>query len=228
MAPAAAQRLAVVGDVHANLPALTAVLASVDAAGLTQGVVTGDIVLRGEHPEECMQALTARGWPAVVGNTDLKVASRPPRPPDHPASARVGSRSWTARRLSAGSLASLRGLPLTRRVAVGDRTVLVMHASPDDPSRSLFDPSTTEAELAQLAELFGADAIVCGHTHLPMVKRVAGCLFVNAGSVGESLTDARQPRWAWIEATDDGLHAHLEVVAEPLARRRVPRGVRGR
>ncbi len=221
---ASPQRLAVLGDVHANLPALTAVLTAIDAIGLTDGIVTGDLVMRGDHPEECVRALAGRRWPAVAGNTDLKAAVQPPRPPAHPASARVGSRSWTARRLSDQSLDYLRGLPLTQRVMLGDRTVLVMHGSPESPNRSLFDPLSTEAELAALVGRFRVDAIVCGHTHIAMAVRVAGCLFVNPGSVGESLTDACRPSWAWLQATDDGLEAHLEVVEDPLARMRVPRG----
>ena len=50
-----AERLALLGDVHANAAALRAVLADVALAGLERGVVTGDLVMRGEEPEEVIE-----------------------------------------------------------------------------------------------------------------------------------------------------------------------------
>ena len=46
-------RLALMGDVHANAPALRAVLAAIEDAGLSRGACTGDLVMRGDRPEEC-------------------------------------------------------------------------------------------------------------------------------------------------------------------------------
>ena len=50
-----AERLAVLGDVHANLPALEAVLAAVDGRGIASGAFTGDLVMRGPDPEGCVR-----------------------------------------------------------------------------------------------------------------------------------------------------------------------------
>lgn len=63
-------RIAVVGDVHANLAALEAVVARVRAMGIHRGVVTGDLVGRGDRPDECIELVRALGWPCVRGNTD--------------------------------------------------------------------------------------------------------------------------------------------------------------
>ncbi len=218
--------LALVGDVHANLPALDTVLDAVRAAGLTRGVCTGDLVLRGTEPDACVARIALLEWPTVCGNTDRKVATRTPRPPSHPASSRVGSRSWTRHRLSDASVAFLAGCPLTLQIALGRFTVMVMHASPDDPTDAAFDPSTPDDDLRALARELGVDAVVCGHTHHQMARTVDGCLFVNPGSVGEAPTRDERPRWAWLEAGPDGPIAHLEVVDAPLAGMRVPRGDR--
>jgi len=100
----------------------------------------------------------------------------------------------------------------------------VMHASPGDPTDALFDPTTSDTELRNIARDLRADAVVCGHTHLQMARTVDGCLFVNPGSVGEAPTADELPRWAWLEAGPSGPVAHLERVMTPLAGMRRPRG----
>jgi putative phosphoesterase len=213
-------RLALLGDVHGNVAALEAVLAQVAAREIPRGACTGDLVLRGGQPDACVARMALLEWPCVAGNTDVKVVARPPRQAPHPAVSRPGSRSWTAHRLSDESLRWLRGLPLSVRLRVGRFEVLVMHGSPEDPSEVLFDVDSDHAHLAALAARFGVDALVTGHTHRPMARTVAGCLFVNPGSVGEAQGDDRRPAWAWLEAAPSGLVAHLERVDAPVA---VPR-----
>ena len=210
-------RLALMGDVHANLPALRAVLDAIAGAGMTRGVCTGDLVMRGPDPEGVVEAVRRLGWPCVVGNTDKKVAQRVARPKDHPKAQRVGSRAWTTNQLSKGSLAYLAGLPMVWRLTLKDCRVAIVHGAPDDP-RQAVEEHTPKADIRRLiASLGGPDCIVYGHTHRPSVREVDGCLLVNPGSVGEALEGDLRPRWAWLEARRNGLRAHLEAVDAPLA-----------
>jgi putative phosphoesterase len=213
-------RLALLGDVHGNIAALDATLSAIRAAGITRGACTGDLVLRGPEPEACVSRLALLGWPCVRGNTDAKVAMRSPRARAHPAAARVGSRSWTAHRLSDASLAYLAGLPLTLRAPVGRFEVLVVHGTPDSASEVLVDADTDPQGLAQIAALLGVDCVVTGHTHRPLVRRAGGCLFVNPGSVGEAVGGDRRPSWAWVAPGPAGLEAGLERVDVPVAQPR--------
>lgn len=217
-------RLAVLGDVHANLTALDAVLDAIRDRAIDDGVCTGDLVLRGTEPDACVSRIALRGWPTVCGNTDVKVATRSPRPRNHPASSRVGSRSWTRHRLSDASVAFLAACPLTLRVPLGPFSILVMHASPEDPTDALVDQTTTDAALRAIARELRADAVVSGHTHRQIARSVDGCLFLNPGSVGESPDRDERPRWAWLEAGPSGPVAHLERVDAPVAGMRAPRG----
>ncbi len=210
-------RLALMGDVHANLPALRAVLDAIAGAGLTRGACTGDLVMRGPDPEGVVAEVRRLGWPCVVGNTDKKVAERLARPKDHPKAQRVGSRAWSTNQLTKASLAYLGGLPMVCRVTVKDAVVAVMHGAPDDPRQAIED-HTPKADIRRLIKsLDGPDCIVYGHTHRPSVREVDGCLLVNPGSVGEALDGDLRPRWAWLEARRSGLRAHLEAVDAPLA-----------
>ncbi len=209
-----AERLAVLGDVHANLAALRAALAAIEGHGIAGGAFTGDLVMRGPDPEGCVRLVMRTGWPCAMGNTDGKVTKREPDP-DHPKASRVGSRAWTATHMSDGALRFLSSLPAVVRVDLGGWKVAVVHG---DPAGTI-DANTSKRLLAAIARGLDADCVVSGHTHRPLIREEAGCIFVNPGSVGEALTeDDRRPRWAWLEARDGELHAHLEQVSEPLAR----------
>jgi putative phosphoesterase len=216
------ERLALMGDVHANLPALRAVLDAIAAAGLTRGACTGDLVMRGADPEGCVDAIRRLGWPCVMGNTDHKTATRQARPKDHPKASRVGSRAWSTNQLSRGNLAYLAGLPMVWRLTLKDWRIALVHAAPDD-HRAAVGADSPKSEVRQLIRaLDDPDCIVSGHTHRPIVREVDGCLLVNPGSVGEALDGDLRPRWAWLEARRTGLRAHLEAVAAPLATVRTP------
>jgi putative phosphoesterase len=214
-------RLALFGDIHANIAALDATLAAIRAAGITRGACTGDVVLRGHEPEACVARLALLGWPCVQGNTDAKVALRPPRPRSDPASSRVGSRSWTTHRLSEASLAYLAELPLTTRVSVGRFEVLVVHGSPEAVTDVLVEADTDARRLEELARKLGVDCVVTGHTHRPLIRRAEGCLFVNPGSVGEATGGDPRPSWAWVAPGPARLEAGLERVDVPVARPRL-------
>jgi predicted phosphodiesterase len=217
-----AERLALLGDIHANSAALDAVLAAIGEAGLEDGACTGDLVMRGSDPDACVTAVRRTGWPCVRGNTDRKVAVRARRAVDHPKAQRVGSRAWTTNQLGEENLAYLAALPLVARVGLRKLTVLLMHGSPDDP-RDAINAETSDKQLARLVEELGhPDCIVSGHTHHALVRSASGCLFVNPGSVGEAVDGDLRPHWAWLEARSSGLTVHLEVVDAELRTIRRP------
>lgn len=217
----AGERLALFGDVHGNLAALRAVLADIRAHGITRGACTGDLVMRGLEPEGCIDAVRALGWPCAQGNTDLKVGTRPGRPPDHPKSARAGSRVWTTNRLSDDRRRFLAELPAVARTRLGPLRVAVMHGGPDDP-KELIGAGTPARRVRAIARELGADVLVNGHTHSPLARRVGDVLLVNPGSVGEGSAGDRRPSWAWLELRDGEVHAQLERVDAPLASVRAP------
>jgi putative phosphoesterase len=209
-------RLAVLGDIHANGPALDACLEDIREHGLTAGVCTGDVVMRGDDPEHCVTAVRALGWACVMGNTDRKVAFADDPPGKKKKLNRVGNRWWTRARLGKESLRFLKSLPLIHTVTLGGRKIVVLHGMPDDPTVAM-DVDTPDADLLQLARELDADCVISGHTHRPFQRRVNGRLFLNPGSVGETRNGDRRPAWAWLEVTADGLEAHLERIDAPLA-----------
>src|SRR5271167_4725820 len=164
------ESLALIGDIHARLDALTAVLDAIAAAGIPAGLCTGDVVMRGPEPAACLARIRELGWPTVAGNTDRKVAAGRPRPPSHPASRRVGSRSWTYRELDRTDRAWLRGLPELVRLSFGAARVVMVHGDIlPHPITAATPDRIVERQLLKLE----ADVLVLGHTHVAMVRTVA-------------------------------------------------------
>lgn len=211
-----ADRLAVFGDIHANLPALDAVLGAIADAGITRAIVTGDVVLRGLDPEACVRLVRATGWPCVEGNTDRRVVSKKVKTGTHVRDMRPGTRTWTKTVLSPESLEWLDALPLVVEDSLGPHRVVALHGDQPVPPGSIDHTADDEAIIAVMDAL-GADVLVTAHTHFPMLRWVEGRLVVNPGSVGEGTPDDQRPSWAWLASSPNGITGSIEHVDAPLA-----------
>lgn len=173
-------RLAVISDVHANLPALEAVLADIERRGADRVVDLGDRAGGPLWPRETLRRMAE--IPGVRGNHDRWIAER-----DLDA---LGPWDRLARtELDAAERASLLALPRRLEVAPG---VLAFHASPGSDTELLTErpeggrlvmvaPSAVAATLGELE----ATVMLCGHSHVPRVMQLPdGRLIVNPGSVG--------------------------------------------
>ena len=146
-------RLGLVADVHANLPALDAVLAALEREGVDAWVCPGDLVGYGPFPNECVRRVAQLGATCVAGNHDLIALGRLDDARCIPL-ARATLR-WTARELDGEARAYLEALPLDARAAAG---VEVAHGSPGDPEEYVRTPERAVAVL-------GEGILVLGHTH---------------------------------------------------------------
>jgi putative phosphoesterase len=182
-------RVAALGDIHGNLPALDAVLADVEAVDPDLVVCVGDVV-GGPYPVECLDRLT--GLPHVRfvrGNADRTVLE----------GADEHGVDWGEERARLGDerLAALAAWPLALELELdGLGRTLFCHATPasDDPVYTRVTPD--DALLALLGPV-GADVLVCGHTHVQFDRTLAsGLRLVNAGSVGMPYEGRRGAFWA--------------------------------
>ncbi len=211
-----ASRLAVFGDVHGNAPALDAVLRAIAEAGITQAIITGDIVLRGLEPEKCVRRVRKTGWPCVEGNTDRRVVGKKVKAKTDVRDMRPGTRTWTKTMLSTQSLEWLDALPSIVEADLGHHRVVAVHGDQTVPA-GLVDHDATDAAIVGVMDALGADVLITAHTHSPMLRWIQGRLVVNPGSVGEGTADDPRPTWAWLEAGKKGIHAAIEHVDQPLA-----------
>jgi len=216
------ERLAVITDVHANLPALHAALARIDELGIERIGCGGDLVGYGPHPDEVCALIAERAIPTIYGNYDFAIA----RDLEDcgcayvtPEDRALGERSvaWTLEHTDAASKAWMRALPFDLRIEVGGTPVHLVHGSPRKVNEYLFEdkPGSLYERLAAAEE---ADVLVFGHTHRPWVREHGGVLFVNCGSVGKPKDGDPRGAFAVLEAEPGGpLRVSIERVAYDAA-----------
>jgi predicted phosphodiesterase len=153
-------RIALLSDIHGNLHAFLACLASAQARGAERIVLLGDYVGYGPEPEACVGKvceLVAAGAVAVKGNHDYAVTE--PRVSMNELARRAID--WTREHLSARSSGFLSELPLV----LPDRDRLYVHAEPSAPERWHYVLGLEDARIGLMAT--DAHIIFCGHVHVP-------------------------------------------------------------
>lgn len=184
------EQIAIFGDIHANIHALTAVLADIDRRGLRNLYCLGDLVGYGVFPNEVVELIRGRAIPTLIGNYDQGVGHSSDDcgcAYTNPISEALGKRSiaWSNEHTTAENKAYLRQLPAHIPVQLEDLKVMLVHGSPRKINEYLF-ADRPDATLERLLDLTGAEVMVCGHTHLPYYRILPSSRHViNAGSVGK-------------------------------------------
>ena len=237
-------RVAVISDIHANLPALEAVLGAIDGEGFEEIWCLGDVLGYGAEPDECAELVRERCAICLVGNHDLAVFGALDVAAFSEAAAEAVA--WTREYVSESSMAPLRELePAGEREGVG-----LFHASPRDPVWE-YVLSAEQADACLDAQ--PTRIALIGHSHASLYFTRAddggegeevrgsrasddtlldlstGRWLINPGSVGQPRDG--DPRAAWLEldtgeqlarfhrTTYDVDRAAASIVAAGLPRR---------
>ena len=213
-------KIALIGDVHANLPALEAVLDQAYQEGAEEIWNCGDFVGYNAFPEEVVRKLRTEKVVSVVGNYDLKVIKFPRKNQKWKKSKSLEkwlAFKWAYEHLSEESLQYLSSLPEKRRMKCEEKTVLLVHGSPDSSKEHLYADTPTE-RLVELADIAAADLVVCGHSHQSFVRYVAGTWFINSGSVGRPDDGDPRATYAILELAGDSIDVrHFRVSYDVVA-----------
>ncbi len=166
MKPQKNDYLAILSDVHANLPALEAVLDYLDAHKIIEGIVLGDIVGYGPHPNECIQRLKKSKFNVLKGNHDHAAISHKTKQ-NLSASARWCI-DWTIPRLTAKNKQWLLNLPLELKSnPEAAKCWLAIHGSPIDPNYFYaYVYQMTYEQNLDLLEKKQIDLCFHGHSHM--------------------------------------------------------------
>jgi len=184
-----AMKYAILGDIHSNWEALTAVLADAESQGVTNYCCVGDIVGYNADPQACLDKVRELAGAAVVrGNHDHYCSRQENLNGFHPLAADVVD--WTRKQLTEGQRAWLGDLRYSRTV----ETFMIVHATLDNPEMwgYVFDKLEAEANFAYQM------CAVCffGHTHVPLAFEKAG--IVRGGLYTKlRITAGRDPRAAY-------------------------------
>jgi diadenosine tetraphosphatase ApaH/serine/threonine PP2A family protein phosphatase len=217
-------RIALLSDVHGNLPAFEAVLDDVDSEGAEEIWCLGDLVGYGARPDECVALARERCNLSLAGNHDLVVTGEIAIT-DFSRSAAEAAR-WTQENVGEDTLAYLKGLA----PADAGREPALYHASPRDPVWEYVLSSWQADECMDLME--GRVAAV-GHSHVALWfhredGKMSGAAaepekehdlssgewLVNPGGVGQPRDG--DPRAAWLLLDTDTWKATWRRVEYPI------------
>ncbi|HWW70549.1 MAG TPA: metallophosphoesterase family protein [Duganella sp.] len=192
-------RIAIVSDIHGNLPALEAVVADIARRGVELVVNLGDSLSGPLMPLETARFLMARDWIHLAGNHERQILTL------H-AGSDPGD-TFAHSQLTAKELEWIAGLLPVRQITPD---MLACHGTPTSDFTGLLqtaDSAATPDEIETRLGPVNAGLIVCGHTHVARsVRSARGQLIVNPGSVG-------QPAYA-----DDHPYPHVIESGSPDAR----------
>jgi len=221
-------RLAVLSDIHGNLPALEAVLADLAQFPVDQVIVAGDVINWGPFSAQVMERVAAGGWTVIRGNNEYYLLDYDtPRAP-----AAWGNRSqwamlgWLRAQLAGRWHNAIAAWPDTLSLRFPDAPAIrVVHGSARANTDSLY-PHVPDSELAE--QLMGVEepTVVAGHTHLPMERLVPRpgpangrraeatdtWQLLNPGSVGVPLDGHHLGRYLLLEGSPEGWRATFRAV----------------
>ena len=176
-------RIAVLSDVHANLHALEAVLAEVDAGSFDAIWCLGDLVGYGPKPNECVALLQERAAICLAGNHDLVVLGKIPI--EAFAGEAGAAARWTQTVLDEPARAFLDTLA-PKAAAPGAE---LFHGSPRDP---VWEYVLTEAAAASALELTEGPLVLVGHSHVALEISNGGDLRGGQAPAGTQLELGRR------------------------------------
>jgi len=231
------KRLALISDIHGNLPALRAVLADIDGRANIDAIYhLGDLTGYAPWPNEVVSLLRERAIPGISGNYDSTVATnykhcgcRADTPHDEELSHL--SFEWTRTHVTPETKKYLGTLPFRLDIRpfgghVSGPTITLVHGN-QTLNTVYVTEDRSDAFLEKMAKDLGSrpeDVICFGHTHKPWHRLVEGVQFVNTGSVGRPKDG--DPRAGYVLLTTEGSSVRIEFVRAAYDVDEAARGIR--
>ena len=171
-------KIALLSDIHANLPAMEAAFADVDSRKPDAVYCLGDLVGYNVWPNEVVQAIQKRNIATLAGNHDLKVSN-----PGSESQFEVTGKNYAYSIVGNAEREYLLTLPAHIRLEfqLNDEklNVLFVHGSPRSVNEYLLE-DMEETLLSEIMREANADVLCFGHSHKPYHR------IINTGTNGEN------------------------------------------
>lgn len=216
-------RIAILSDIHGNLPALRAVMARLEELGPFDAIVgLGDYVMGGIYPAEVLAELQQQGWPLVRGNTEEWVVQAgtngeepavnyPPGTEHRGALAELDQ--WTADHIGPDGVAALRGLPLRWDVTGPSGQLLAAVHSTPSSTHPVNRQNATDDALSEVLEEAKADVLLYAHIHYAHIRDLPDGVVACIGSVGAPYDGDARACFMVAEDTGEGWSLQHERAA---------------
>ncbi len=168
--------IAIISDIHGNLPAFKAVLS--DIPHVDTILCAGDLVGYNPYPNEVIDEIKLRGVISIRGNHDRAVIYDDySNMNEYAALAAI----WTRRNLTKENLNFLLSLKDSLVLEIEGKKIAIHHGAPFDEDYYVYPEYADE----ELLEYDNPDLLILGHTHIPFIKRFGERYIINPGSVGQ-------------------------------------------
>lgn len=223
-------RVAVLADIHGNLPACEAVLEDIERSKPDYIVAAGDLALRGAHPRETLDLLDDKCDALLMGNTDCYLSGQylggAYRERDH---WKTDLLHWTRDQIGEAWTQRLGTLAFSARYSPRrGQDLYVCHANPRNLEDSL-EPTLDEAIVRKYLAHVDAAAVAFGHLHFPYRRRVGRTLIADVASAGIPRDGDHRPAWGLFTYTPKGWRVQIRRVryqvrkaTQALAVKRLP------
>jgi protein phosphatase len=201
------ERIALISDIHGNLPAFEATLDDIERRGITRIVCLGDLAGKGPHGDVVVDVCRARCEGVIRGNWDDGLGVHTHTNP---------ALRWHQDRLGSERLAYLRALPNTVDLILSGQRIRLLHASPQGVYTRVFqeDPDETLRAMFDSTDFTGhggePDVVGYGDIHEAYIRTFETRTLFNVGSVGNPL-DRPLACYAILEGFSDDARGPLAI-----------------
>ena len=199
-------KLAILSDIHGNLPALEAVLFDLNNFHVDHVIVPGDVINFGPFSRRTAQIVIEQGWSVIRGNNEyFLVDYKTPRAPkEWNDPIQFTPIAWLNRQFDLDLKNRIACWPDALNLRFQDAPpIQVFHGAPDNPWGSIY-PTMSDQEIEKLLDPIQADIVICGYTHLPMDRQVGRWRMFNPGSVGVPLDGIFSASYMILEGNEKG------------------------
>jgi len=225
------KKILLLGDIHANYPALKAIEKYIKPDRFDRIINTGDFTVYSTFPNETIQWFRERKKTiCIFGNTDRRVLRilngknlRKPKKKEK----RV-MYFWTSENLLPMNIKYLKSLPEQTGFALSHLRIGVFHGTCDDPDEELF-PDAPDARFHKLAKDSACQIHIMGHSHVPYYKVVDGVHFINPGSAGRMFDGDPRASFAILKISSEKIGVEhfripypVQKVVKSLKKNRLP------
>lgn len=205
-------RIAVLADIHGNMPALEAVIDDIAAQKVDEVLVGGDLVGRGPEGSRVIQRIRELDWPSVRGNHEdyLLTFKRGEVPPDWLEADEWSASRWMAADLTDDDVRYMEALPFSLRSRSLPEIHLV-HASPRSNNDGI-GPWSSQSSVKRHFDSIAESVLACAHTHRPLHQQFGDGHVVNVSSVGLPFNQDRRAQYVVFEEDESGLSIQFRQV----------------
>ncbi|MCC6627551.1 MAG: metallophosphoesterase family protein [Chloroflexi bacterium] len=207
-------RLAVLADIHGNLPALEAVMSDMVAWSIDYVVVAGDLIHWGPFSAAVVERVRAEGWAVIRGNHEFYLLdyNTPRAPVAWSDTSQWGALAWLHTQFDVRQRRLIAAWPDTLCLAFDDAPpVRVVHGSPRGHRDGLYPTDSNAAIVDRLAGT-AESTVIAAHTHLPLERHPGGWHVLNPGSVGVPFHGRHEASYLILDGVEAGWRATFRRV----------------